>query len=166
MLITDTFKYIKKSVPEKEKHQLHSRHGPLLLTKFMDATVTCSFPRISILHPCSPGQDLWILCFPQEKKKNNLCHFMCATCLYRYVHVRMKTYMHKQRPHINSICLSLSLSISLYIMFWNKVSHETGNSSVWLPRLAEQWMTEICLSVPSWCWHYKSLTPWQPLHEC
>lgn len=147
MLITDTFKYIKKSVPEKEKHQLHSRHGPWLLTKFMDATVTCSFPRISILHPCSPGQDLWILCFPQEKK-NNLCHFMCATCLYRYVHVRMKTCMHKQRPHINSICLSLSLLVFTLCFETRSLTKPGTHLFGCLGWLSNEWQKSACLCLP------------------
>lgn len=164
MLITDTFRYIKKSVPEKEKHQLHSRHGPLLLTKFMDATVTRSFPRISILHPCSPGQDFWILCFPRGKKKQLVSFHVCYMFAQVYACTHENVYAQAETTYQQYLSLSLSLLIFTLCFETRSLTKPGTHLFGWLGWLSNEW--QICLSVPSWCWHYKSLTPWQPLHEC
>lgn len=61
----------------------------------MDATVTCSFPRISILHSCSPGQDLNIVLSTGKKKLVlfHVCYMfvqVCA-CMHENVYAQAET---------------------------------------------------------------------------
>lgn len=89
--------------------------------------------------------------------------YMCIQCVWEhmhsiYVHTPVRKCAHRTNTYGSQRSMLVSLSVSLCLVFWDKVSHlnlEFTNS----PRLGSRQAPGIPPSRPSHCWYYRRMSP-------